>query len=531
MSKNNQTTINLVHWADMTADRIIRQLGDKDSYTVASGITPSGTVHFGNFREVITVDFVARALRNRGKEVRFIFSWDDYDTFRKIPKNMPKQEELEKFMFQPIVDTPDPYGERESYAALHEKNFESQLAKVGIKVENLYQAKKYRAGEYKQGIEKALNETETIKKILNQFRKEPLTDDWLPVSVYCEKCNTDNKITQKKWDGTHLTYHCENCSHDGSELLSETSRLKLPWRIDWPMRWAHEKVDFEPGGKDHSSQGGSFSTAKDIVKVFDWQAPIYLQYDFVSIKGGGGKMSSSSGEVVTVNDVLNIYEPEMVRWIFASYKSNVDFAVSFDLDVVKTYEDFDRQERLTFGVDEGNEKKVAMAKRVYELSQIEAMPEKMPFQPSFRHLTNVLQIHDGNIEKAREYYQDQIENERDERRFKERANCALNWLENFAPVDFKFSINKEAPKVDLEESGRSYLQEVSKMLDGHGDFSSDEELHEKLYEIMHSFELKPGDIFPLCYNILINKPKGPKLAGFMRTIGLKKVNELIRGVL
>ena len=46
----------------------------------------------------------------------------------------------------------------------------------------------------------------------------------------------------------------------------------------------------------------------------------------------------------------------MVRWIFASYKSNVDFAVSFDLDVIKTYEDFDRQERLAFGVDQGNEK-------------------------------------------------------------------------------------------------------------------------------------------------------------------------------
>ncbi|MCR9206125.1 MAG: lysine--tRNA ligase, partial [Halobacteriovoraceae bacterium] len=350
---SNQNPQNLVHWADMTADRIIRQLGDRDSYTVASGITPSGVVHFGNFREVITVDFVARALRARGKKVRFIFSWDDYDTFRKIPKNMPKQDELEKFMFQPIVDTPDPYGERDSYAAHHEKNFESQLEKVGIEVEPLYQAIKYRAGEYKEGIKKALDGKEEIKTILNQFRKEPLAKDWLPVSVYCSQCNTDNKIVNKKWDGETLSYECENCGNKSQETLNETSRLKLPWRVDWPMRWAVEKVDFEPGGKDHSSQGGSFSTAKDIVKIFDWQAPIYLQYDFVSIKGGGGKMSSSSGDVVTVNDVLNVYEPEMVRWIFASYKSNVDFAVSFDLDVIKTYEDFDRQERLAYGLEQG----------------------------------------------------------------------------------------------------------------------------------------------------------------------------------
>ncbi|CAM9928163.1 unnamed protein product [Chrysoparadoxa australica] len=527
---NNDKPQNLVHWADMTADRIIKQLGDKDAYTVASGITPSGVVHFGNFREVITVDFVARALRARGKKVRFIFSWDDYDTFRKIPKNMPKQDELEKFMFQPIVDTPDPYGERESYAAHHEGNFESQLEKVGIAVEPLYQAKKYRAGEYVQGIKTALDKTEDIKGILNQFRKEPLAADWLPVSVYCSQCNTDNKIVNKKWDGTTLAYECENCGNKSQEVLAETSRLKLPWRVDWPMRWAHEKVDFEPGGKDHSSQGGSFSTAKDIVKLFDWKAPIYLQYDFVSIKGGGGKMSSSSGEVVTVNDVLNVYEPEMVRWIFASYKSNVDFAVSFDLDVIKTYEDFDRQERLAYGVEEGNEKKVAMAKRVYELSQIQEQPKEMPFQPSFRHLTNVLQINDGNLDQAREYYKNEIKNERDERRFTQRSQCALHWLKNFAPEDFKFSINKEAPKIDIDATKKNYLEDVVKGLDEKS-FDTDESLNDFLYEVMHSHELKPMDIFPLCYEILISKPKGPKLAGFMNTIGVERVKTLMQGVL
>jgi len=112
--------------------------------------------------------------------------------------------------------------------------------------------------------------------------------------------------------------------------------------MDWPMRWSVEKVDFEPGGKDHSSQGGSYTTAKDIVaEVYGWKAPMYLQYDFVSIKGMGGKMSSSKGNLVTVNDVLDVYEPEMVRWIFASYKTNIDFGLSFDLDVIKNYEDFD----------------------------------------------------------------------------------------------------------------------------------------------------------------------------------------------
>lgn len=523
--------IPLIHWADATAERIIRQKGDKDTYVLASGITPSGVVHFGNFREVITTEFVARALKHRGKDVRFIFSWDDYDTFRKIPANMPQQDKLEQFLFQPIVDTPDPWDKEKSYAAHHETSFESQLGKVGIDVEFLYQAKKYRAREYNDQMKIAMEKKEEIKNILNEFRSSPLGDDYLPVSVYCEKCNTDHKIENKVYRDGKVSYDCKNCGHSGIEDAAESTRLKLPWRIDWPMRWQYEKVDFEPGGKDHSSQGGSHTTAKEIVKIFGGDAPIYLQYDFVSIKGAGGKMSSSSGNVITVNDVLNIYEPEMVRWIFASYKPNVDFSVSFDLDVIKTYEDFDRGERLAYGIETGNQKKVNMAKRVYELSQLKDMPKEMPFQPSFRHLTNILQIHDGDIEKAKAEYQSEIKNERDDRRFSERSQCALFWLENFAPEEFKFSINKSMPKLDINEKQSAFLTDVRSGLESKwNDFQTDKDLHEYLYENIHKYELQANDIFPTMYQILISKEKGPKLASFIRTIGRDKVLELLADV-
>ena len=54
--KTNQNA----HWADIMADKIIREKGEKELYTCASGITPSGTVHIGNFREIITVELVVR---------------------------------------------------------------------------------------------------------------------------------------------------------------------------------------------------------------------------------------------------------------------------------------------------------------------------------------------------------------------------------------------------------------------------------------------------------------------------------------
>jgi lysyl-tRNA synthetase class 1 len=519
----------LVHWADHTAQKIINLKGDKDHYVLACGITPSGTVHFGNFRETITVDLVARALRDRGKEVRFIFSWDDYDTFRKIPKNVPNPEKLEEYLFQPIMDTPDPYSTAQSYALHHEKKFEQEIDEVGIEVEFISQTGKYRNGDYRDGIGKALKDRDKIVEILDQYRTEPHKNSWLPVSIYCESCNRD-KLEEITFDGEDtLTYKCQMCSHQGSEHLSTSKRLKLPWRVDWPMRWSYENVDFEPGGKDHSSQGGSYTTAKEIAqKIYGFVPPVYLQYDFVSIKGGAGKMSSSSGEVVTVGEVLKIYEPEMIRWIFASYKPNVDFAVSFDLDVLKLYEDFDRMERLAFGVDQGNEKKRAMAARVYELSQIGPMPQQMPFQPSFRHLCNILQIFEGDLSKAREHYAQEIKNDRDERRFTQRAQCALNWLELYAPDDFKFKLNSEKIQVEMTQAQSQFVTSLKNTLQNEWDnFSTDKDLHEKIYELMKMSDLKPQDTFCILYKLLISRDQGPKLAGFIRTIGQEKALALL----
>ncbi len=519
----------LIHWSDFTADRIIKAHPDKDTYVLASGITPSGTVHFGNFRETITVDLVARALRKRGKKVRFIFSWDDYDTFRKIPLNLPKQDELKNYMFQPIVDVPDPYETEDCYARYQERKYEMQLEKVGVQVDAIYQADMYRAGKYDESIIKTLKNREAIVEILNKHRSSPLPDSWQPVSIYCGKCNRDDKIKDIKFDGEKtLSYSCEHCGHSGDEVIEKSRRVKLPWRMDWPMRWVFEGVDFEPGGKDHSSEGGSFTTSKEIVKLYGGQAPLYLQYDFVSIKGRGGKMSSSSGDVVTVNDVLEVYEPEMVRWIFASYKTNVDFSVSFDLDVLKMYEDYDKMERLAYGKEEGNEKKVAMAKRVYELSQIYDMPEEMPFQPSFRHLCNILQINELDIDKARPYYNDEIKNDRDERRFRERAERATNWIKNFAPEDFKFSINEKRPEVELNEAQSSLLNTVKNIVETEWEtIHDDQELHSKIYEALKAEGLKPQDAFRPFYQILISQDRGPKLAGFMRIIGKEKLLNLL----
>ena len=284
---------NSVHWADINADKIIRERkgslkADRDPFVCASGITPSGTVHIGNFREIISVELVVRALRDKGENARFIYSWDDYDVFRKVPANMPDREKLEKYLRFPITIVPDPWGKEESYARANEAELESLLPVVGVKPEYIYQAVKYRNSDYAQGIRRALENRDKIRKILDEHRSSPLDEKWMPVSVFCNSCNRDTTEVEE-WDSQwSIKYSCSSCGNSESVDLRETSCAKLPWRIDWPMRWAYEKVDFEPAGKDHHSEGGSFDTAEKISKqVFGHEPPVTFQYDFLSIKGRG----------------------------------------------------------------------------------------------------------------------------------------------------------------------------------------------------------------------------------------------------
>ena len=42
-----------MHWAEKIADKIIKRNPDKEEYVCAAGISPSGSIHIGNFRDTV----------------------------------------------------------------------------------------------------------------------------------------------------------------------------------------------------------------------------------------------------------------------------------------------------------------------------------------------------------------------------------------------------------------------------------------------------------------------------------------------
>jgi len=485
-------------WADAIAEKIMKEKGKKKGYVCAAGISPSGVVHIGNFREVITTDLVVRALQDKGKKVKFIYSWDDFDRFRKVPKNVDAS--FEKYIGMPVSDVPSPFG-KGSYAEDNEKPFENSLKKVGIKPKFIRQSVMNKKCAYAKLVKKALDKKEEIKKILNKYRKEPLEKDWLPVEIYCEKCKKDStKI--KNVDGYLIEYECE-CGFKNKIDYGKVGVVKLKWRVDWPARWAYEKVDFEPGGIDHSVYGGSYMTGKEIVKIFDYEVPIYTFYEWVRIKGGK-EFSSSKGDVLTLDEAEEIYEPEVLRYIFVSTRPNKGFQISFDADVIKIYDEYDELENKYY-----NKTTSEQEKRIYEFSQIK-ISKKKPDKTSFRHLITLAQTGEKIDEKDME-----------------RAEKVRSWLEKYAPDDFRFELQKKI-KYPFGGKEKKALIELRKRLELKN--FTEEELFNEFYDICKKLEMKNTDFFRVAYQAIIGKEKGPRLAGLILVVGKDKIVKLLEQI-
>ncbi len=487
-------------WADAVADNIIYQKGDKEEYVCASGITPSGQVHIGNFREVITTFMVVKALRDKGKKVRFIYSWDEYDRFRKVPKGV--DESYEQYLGMPISEIPSPFNSDMTYAEYNEKQFEKSLKKININAEYIYQAQMNKKSAYADLIKIALEKRQTTIDILNKYRKEPLDENWMPIMIYCDKCKKDStKITDT--DGYNITYEC-SCGYKEIFDMRKKGIVSIKWRIDWPLRWCFESVDFEPGGIDHSVHGGSFTTSKEISQeVFGFEPPVYQFYEWISVKGGE-EFSSSQGNATTLDEVESIYEPDVLRYLFTGTKPRSKFQISFDNDVIKIYEDFDRLENKYF-----EDKANPQEKRIYEYSVLE-IPKTKPNREGFRHLITSVQV--GRI--------DDLNSES-----KRRAEKVKNWLEKYADNDMTFVV-QEIITTDFTNKEKEVLQELRKVLEKK-EYQDDKELLGEFYGIFEKTGIANTEFFDICYKAIINKQKGPRLTSLIRSIGQDRIVKLL----
>ncbi len=521
-------------WSDQLAFRVTQKFPPDDVYVCAAGISPSGIVHAGNFREIITVDFVAKSLQEREEDVRFVYSWDDYDRFRKVPANVP--DEYEKYIGLPLTEVPDPEGCHDSYADHFESRLEEELEDMHMDIEFIRQTEMFRNCEYTDLMKKAMNSREKIREILDRYRKEPLEDSWWPLRVYCEECGKDFTEIQGYDGDTTVEYHCKECDAARELDFSEKDSVKPPWRIDWPMRWSYENVAFEPAGKEHSAAGGSRDTANEIVReVYNKEPPVHQMYEFVT--KDGSKISGSEGEdAFTLSDLKQVYTPELVRFLFSGTKPNKAFEIPFDEEIFQRYDRFDRIEHNYFNPGEvENDKKRKHQQRVYELAMVD-VPGEQPVRVPFQHASFVAQtIPEEDWEtKAVESLErtGHVPKELSEENLEkvlERLELAKNWAREHAPEEYRYSINWEIPdKVNEELTGeqKEAMEMLSELLSSH-DFSSQDELDGKIFDVRDESGLATSEFFETAYRVLLSREQGPRLSRLVLSIGVDETSEIL----
>lgn len=514
-------------WSDQLAFGVTRKFEDQEVYTCASGISPSGTVHVGNFREIITTDLVVKSLQNMGEDVRFIYSWDDYDRFRKVPKNVP--DEWEKHIGKPLSKVPDPEGCHESYAEHFESRLEEQLEDLHFDIEFIRQTEMFENCEYADLMKKAMNNRQEIKQILDQYRKEPLEEPYYPLRVYCKECGKDfTEVTDYNGEYT-VTYRCEECEGSFKLNFEDKSGAKPPWRVDWPMRWFYEDVDFEPAGKEHSASGGSRDTANELVgEVWGGKVPVHQMYEFVT--KDGSKISSSSGEnVFTLDELKKIYPPAMIRFLFAGTKPNKAFEIPFESEeVFQRYENFDRIESAYFNPEEAtDDKQREQWKRIYELSMVD-LPDNQPVRVPFKHASFIAQTipEEEWREKAvkslkRTGHIPENISDKGVEQVLGRLKRAKNWAREYAPEEYIYRINHEVSKKILDNLSMEQKDAVKLLSDKleEKNIGGKDELDSLIFDVKDESELETGEFFDTMYEVFLSRDEGPRLSTLILSIG------------
>jgi len=548
-----------VDWVSRFADEVIAEAQRRQPgkpIVCASGLSPSGPIHLGNLREVMTPHLVADEIRRRGHDCVHVLSWDDYDRYRKVPEGVDGVDESWKVHIgKPLSTVPAPPGsEYPSWAEHFKAPMVQAMAELGIDVRPISQTEMYTSGAYREQILLAMRERATIDAILGRYRtkqKDPAEGaagdedgsaaaGYFPYKPYCSVCERDmTTVLSYDDDTTELTYTCV-CGHTETIRLSEHNRGKLVWKVDWPMRWAYENVVFEPSGVDHSSPGSSFVVGGQIVTaVFGAEQPIGPMYAFVGISGMA-KMSSSRGGVPTAVDALSIMEAPLLRWLYSRRRPNQSFTVAFDQEILRLYDEWDA---LTRKVTDGKAPAVDVA--VYDRATSTTTAGRLPLTPRavpYRTLASIVDVSAGDDEQTLRILRDLDPSDPlstlDEVR--PRLDCAQRWVLTQMPAEERTIVRTEPDTALLASLEPPQRESLRLLLNGLDDHWSLDGLTSLVYGVPKvqlglPLDVKPTDelkvaqrtFFALLYHLLVGRDTGPRLPTLLLAVGADRVRFLL----
>jgi lysyl-tRNA synthetase class 1 len=487
------------HWADRIAREVIAA---GRAPVISTGISPSGEIHVGNLREVLTADAIHRALLDLGAAPRFHFVADDFDPLRRVYPFLDASV-YEPLVGRPLSAIPCPCGRHASYADHFLEPFLASLRELRIPVEVVRAHELYGGGRMNGCIVEALRGSERIAAILAELTGKAAEAGWSPFQPLCPACGriSSARVTGFSAEAETVDYACA-CGSSGTVPMAGGG--KLTWRIDWPARWKVLGVTVEPFGKDHATRGGSYDTGARIAReVFGVEPPFPIPYEWIRLKGGGD-MSSSKGNVLSIANALELVPPEVLRYLVLREPPQRTIAFDPGLPLLQLMDEVD--DANAAGRDD----------RSLALSRAGGF---RPFGVPFKHLVVAAQTAGFDEERTREVLARTGYGAVDREALRERLGYARRWLAAHAPDDLRFEVRAALPAEarGLTPDQREFLLRVS---EGLRDGMTGDEVHDRIYSLAPSFPgTPPAELFRAIYLSLLGKPRGPRAGWFVAMLG------------
>ena len=423
---------------------------------------------------------------------------DNFDPLRKVYPFLD-QAIYASHVGRPLSEIPCPCGDHPSYGAHFVEPFLQSLKKLRIDVKVYYADQMYKAGRMVPQIVLALEGRDAIATILQECTGRRFEPDWSPFNPICGACGrmTTTRVTGFSEEKETVDYTC-SCGDRSS--VSMRGGGKLTWRVDWPARWASIPVTIEPFGKDHATRGGSYDSGARICReVFHAEPPFPVTYEWISFRGQGD-MSKSKGNVLSIHSMLEVVPPEVLRYMVV--KTRPMRSIGFDpgLPLLSLIDEFD---------DAASKSRDARA------VQLSGAEEFRPVGIPFRHLVNVVQMADFDLDQSVVILRRNGYLVEDPEALKERAGYATRWLRDFAPPEARFSIQRSLPEGvgSLAPEQRAFLARLGEAL---RPGMTGEEIHSLIYEVSQAAGLaRASAAFEAIYRSFLDRKKGPRAGWFL----------------
>ncbi|MFB6072636.1 MAG: lysine--tRNA ligase [Halobacterium sp.] len=529
-------------WADAVADRVLER-DPEEPIVVKGGISPSGVPHLGNMNEIVRGYFVAAVLRDRGYDVRQLFTSDDRDPLRKLPRKLADLDgdvvnlgdvnagALGKNLGAPYTSIPDPFGCCDSYGEHFSNLIESSAELLGVDVEMVSNTERYEAGDFEDVTRFLLEHRERAREVLGEYQ-DKVDEDYVPFRPICENCGNvteTDAVTAVDLDAGTVDYVCgdieagdqtiDGCGHEGTATLRDG---KLPWRFEWPAQWRVLGVDFEPFGKDHAE--GSWPSGTDVARnVLGDEPPVPMVYEWFTLDGEA--FSSSAGHVVLVQDVLELLEREVVRFFFSKDPRKArDFSIEH-LD--QLVDEFDRMERVYFGEADAGEDERERAERVYPFLVDEVDEDRVRIPYTFAAVLGMTDDPDLREEIARrEGHIPEDASEDVVRDALSRVELAREWARR-TDNEFNYDLKRGTlPDHDFDDATEAALDDLADFVERED--PDGETLQGEIYETAKRQGVDVGEFFAAGYRLFFAEDQGPKLGPFLAKLDREFVLDRLR---